>query len=296
MAIDTATMLARAEEARHPAVAPPRRRRTGRPMRYAALLVIAAAFLLPFVVMLATAVKEPTDVFRFPPRLLPERWTADNFGAAIDAMPFWRYLANTLLISALAVAGTLLSCPLVGYALAKLRWRGRGTVLALVLATMMLPPQVTLVPLYLMWDKVGLTGTYLPLVAPCFFGTPFFIFLMRQFLANLPDDLIEAARLDGASELRIYWRIVLPLARPALATIAVFQFVWAWTDFLNPLIYLDDDTEYTLSVGLYNFFSEHGVDWGPLMAASVLFTAPALVIFLIGQRHFVEGIATKGLK
>jgi multiple sugar transport system permease protein len=131
---------------------------------------------------------------------------------------------------------------------------------------------------------------------PSFFGTPFFIFLMRQFLVNMPDDLLEAARLDGASELRIYWQIVLPLARPALATIAVFQFVWAWTDFLSPLIYLDDDAEYTLSIGLYNFFSEHGVEWGPLMAASALFTLPALVIFLVGQRHFVEGIATKGLK
>jgi len=294
MALDTATMLRRAEEAR--AAVPRARRRRGNPLRYAALLAICAAFLLPFVVMLTTSFKDPADVFRFPPRLLPDRWSLDNFGAAMDAMPFWRYLGNTVLVSGLAVTGTLLSCPLVGYALAKLRWRGRGTVLVLALGTMMLPPQVTLVPLYLMWDKVGLTGTYLPLVVPSFFGTPFFIFLMRQFLVNMPDDLLEAARLDGASELRIYWRIVLPLARPALATIAVFQFVWAWTDFLNPLIYLDDDSEYTLSIGLYNFFSEHGVEWGPLMAASVLFTLPALVIFLIGQRHFVEGIATKGLK
>ena len=166
----------------------------------------------------------------------------------------------------------------------------------LVLATMMLPPQVTLIPIYMMWNKVGATGTILPLVVPAFLGTPFFIFLIRQFLMSVPGELIEAAKVDGASELRIYWSIVLPIARPALITSAVFQFVWAWTDFLYPLIYLNDTDSYTLSVGLYSFLGEHGVQWGPLMAACVLFTLPAFVIFLVFQRYFIGGIATGALK
>jgi multiple sugar transport system permease protein len=184
----------------------------------------------------------------------------------------------------------------VAYSLSKLHWRGRNLVFVVMIASMMLPPQVTLVPLYLLWDRFHLTSTYLPLVAPSFLGTPFLIFMLRQFMVRIPDEILEAARIDGASELRIYATIVLPLARSALATIAVFQFVWTWTDFLNPLIYLNDSSQYTLSIGLYNFFSEHGVQWGPLMAASVMFTLPALIIFMLGQRHFVEGIATQGLK
>ncbi|MDG4833266.1 carbohydrate ABC transporter permease [Solwaraspora sp. WMMD1047] len=264
--------------------------------RYALVWAIALGMLFPFMIMLGTALKPPDEVFSLPPRVLPEQWEFGNFEAALSAMPFWRYLGNTLLVSGLCVLGSLISCPLVAYSLAKLHWPGRNLLLALVLGSMMLPPQVTLVPLYLLWNKIGLVGTYFPLIVPSFLGTPFLIFMLRQFLVGIPDALLDAARIDGASELRVYWRIVLPLARPALATVAVFQFVWTWTDFLNPLIYLSDSSQYTLSIGLYAFFSERGVDWGPLMAASVMFTLPALIIFLLGQRYFVEGIATKGLK
>jgi multiple sugar transport system permease protein len=256
----------------------------------------AAMFMFPFVVMVLTAFKPASEIFRFPPVLLPDVWTTDNFATAAADIPFWRYLRNTLVVTGGAVAGTLFSCPMVGYALAKMRWRGRRVVFATVLATMMVPPQVTLIPLYLFWDRLGQVDSYVPLIVPAFFGTPFFIFLMRQFLMRMPDDLIDAARVDGASEARIYVSIVLPLAKPALATIAVFQFVWTWTDFVNPLIYLKDVEKYTLSIGLYNFFSQHGVDWGPLMAASVLFALPAFAVFLVGQRYFVEGIATTGFK
>ena len=274
----------------------PLKARLAGPIRYALVAIAAGAFLFPFLVMVATAFKGPTDVFSLPPRFFPVRWVTDNFAAALAQMPFLRYLANTIVISGLAVVGTLFSCPLVAYSLTKIRWAGRGPIFVLILATMMLPPQTTLIPLYLAWDRLGLTGTFLPLVVPAFLGTPFFIFLLRQFMITIPDSLLEAARLDGASELRVYWSIVLPLARPALATVAVFQFVWAWTDFLLPLIYLNDSSKYTLSIGLYNFFSDHGVDWGPLMAASVIFTIPVLVVFLLGQRYFVEGVATTGLK
>jgi multiple sugar transport system permease protein len=161
---------------------------------------------------------------------------------------------------------------------------------------MMLPPQVTLIPIYMLWNGLGATDSYLPLVLPAFLGTPFFIFLIRQFLLSVPDELLEAARIDGASEFRIYWTIVLPIARPALITSAVFQFIWTWTDFLNPLIYLNSPDKYTLSIGLYSFFGEHGVEWGPLMAACVLFTLPALIIYVVCQRYFVGGLAAGALK
>jgi multiple sugar transport system permease protein len=257
---------------------------------------VTVGFAFPFVVMVLTAFKPTDEVFRLPPQLLPRTWTVENFRAATEGIPFWRYVRNTLFVSACCVTGSVVSCPLVGYSLAKLRWAGQRVVFATVLATMMVPPQVTLIPLYLFWDRLGLVGSYAPLIVPTFLGTPFFIFLARQFMMKLPDDLLDAARLDGASELRIYVTIVLPLARPVLATIAVFQFVWTWTDFLNPLIYLNDERHYTLSIGLYRFFSEHGVDWGPLMAASVLFALPAFAVFMIGQRYFVDGIVTTGFK
>jgi multiple sugar transport system permease protein len=264
--------------------------------RWLAVFVLAAAFVFPFAVMVLTSFKGPGDIFHAPPRLWPTVWTLAGFRAALSQMPFWRYLGNTVLLCALNVLGTLLACPLVAYSLSKLRWRGRGPLLVLVLATMMLPPQVTLIPIYLIWNDLHAVNTYWPLVVPAFCGTPFLIFMIRQFLMNVPNELLEAARIDGARELRIYRTVVLPLARPALATAAVFQFIWTWTDFLNPLIYLNSSSKYTLSIGLYNFFSQYGVAWGPLMAACVLFTIPAFVIFLAGQRYFTEGIATRGIR
>ncbi|GAB3126520.1 carbohydrate ABC transporter permease [Glaciibacter psychrotolerans] len=258
--------------------------------------LLALVFVFPFLVMLSTAFKEMTDIFSVPPRLLPQNWTFENFGAAFDGMPFWRYLGNTFLVSGLCVLGTIIASPLVAYSLSKVKWRGARPLLIIVLTTMMLPPQVTLIPIFLIWNGLGAMGTYLPLVVPAFLGTPFLIFMIRQFLLNVPDELIEAARIDGASELRTYLTIVVPIARPAIVTAAVFQFVWTWTDFLNPLIYLTDPNQYTLSIGLYSFFGQNDVAWGPLMAACVLFTVPALFVFLIGQRFFIGGISAGALK
>lgn len=265
-------------------------------LTYVLIAVVTAGFAFPFIVMLATAFKGPEEIFSLPPRILPETWVFDNFGLAADSVPIPRYFLNTLIVAGACVLGTLISCPPVGYALAKLRWPGRGLLFTVVVGTMMLPPQVTFIPLYLVFDRLGLVGSFWPLILPPLFGTPFFIFLMRQFFLAVPTELIEAARIDGASEFRIYAQIILPLAKPALATIAVFQFMWAWTDFMNPLIYLKHEEMYTLSLGLNAFFSTYGVAWGPLMAASVMFTIPALVVFLFGQRFFLSGIATTGLK
>lgn len=284
-----------ATRTRHPGGAASRKASTWLGHRLLIALLVLG-FLLPFLVMLSTAFKVPDDIFHAPPRLLPATWTLDNFASAADQMPLLRYLGNTLFITAASVTGTLISCPLVAYALSKLHWRGRTSLLAVVLATMMLPPQVTMIPIYLLWNSLHATNTYWPLITPAFFGTPFLIFMIRQFLMNVPDELIDAARVDGAAELRIYLSIVLPLARPALATAAIFQFVWTWTDFLNPLIYLNDSAKYTLSIGLYAFFGEHEIQWGPLMAACVMFTLPALLIFIFGQRYFISGISTGALK
>lgn len=280
-----------------PRRAPHRRRHLTRRVRQQiSVALLALVFLFPLLVMLSTAFKTPTDIFSSPPTLLPAEWTLDNFAKAFEQIPIWRYLGNTLFVSGMSILGTVITCPLVAYSLAKVRWRGSRPLLILVLATMMLPPQVTLIPLFLVWNGLGATNSYLPLIVPAFLGTPFFIFMIRQFLLSVPDELIEAARLDGASEFRTYATIVLPLARPAIITAAIFQFVWAWTDFLNPLIYLNDESTYTLSLGLYAFFGENDVAWGPLMAACVLFTLPAVVIFLIGQKFFIGGAAAGALK
>lgn len=276
---------------------PPQRRYLGRRLgHHLILIIICLAFLAPFAVMITTAFKTPHDVFHTPPKLLPEKWVGGNFSDAVNSMPFFRYLGNTLLLVVVNIAGTLLSCPLVAYALAKLRWRGQGIVFVTILGTMMLPAQVTFIPLYILWNKLGAVGSFWPLIVPQFFGTPFYIFLLRQFFTGVPDSLREAALIDGASELRIYYQIVLPQAKPALATVGVFQFVATWTDFLLPLIYLNNSDRYTLSIGLYSFFGQHGVAWGPLMAACVYFTAPAVVVFMVAQRYFVRGIAISGMK
>lgn len=276
---------------------PRRVRRTVRRIRQqVSVALLALLFLFPLLVMLSTAFKTPGDVFSAPPSLLPTDWTLDNFAEAFEQIPVWRYLGNTLFVSGMSILGTVISCPLVAYALAKVRWRGARPLLILVLATMMLPPQVTLIPLFLVWNGLEATNTYLPLIVPAFLGTPFFIFMIRQFLLAVPDELIEAARLDGASEFRTYATIVLPLARPAIVTAAIFQFVWAWTDFLNPLIYLNDQSTYTLSIGLYAFFGENDVAWGPLMAACVMFTLPAVAIFLLGQKFFIGGASAGAFK
>ncbi|WP_136034440.1 carbohydrate ABC transporter permease [Microbacterium sp. PF5] len=280
-----------------PARRPRRARRTLRRVRQqVSVALLALLFLFPLLVMLSTAFKTPGDVFSSPPTLLPAEWTMDNFAEAFAQIPVWRYVGNTLFVSGMSILGTVISCPLVAYALAKVKWRGARPLLILVLATMMLPPQVTLIPLFLVWNGLEATNTYLPLIVPAFLGTPFFIFMIRQFLLAVPDELIEAARLDGASEFRTYATIVLPLARPAIVTAAIFQFVWAWTDFLNPLIYLNDQSTYTLSIGLYAFFGENDVAWGPLMAACVMFTLPAVVIFLIGQKFFIGGVSAGAIK
>lgn len=219
-----------------------------------------------------------------------------NYTRAFEMMDFFQNLRNTLFICFLTVLGTVLSSSLVAYSFARIPWRGRETVFLLVLATMMVPYQVTLIPLFAVYSKLGWVGSFKPLIVPYFFGVPFYIFLLRQFFRGIPEDLSAAARIDGCSEFGIFTRIILPLSKPALATTALFMFLWQWGDFLNPLIYLQDDRQYTLAVALQQFQSQHESAWGPLMAMSTVVTLPIIVLFFLTQKTFIQGITMSGLK
>ncbi|HVC82113.1 MAG TPA: carbohydrate ABC transporter permease [Chloroflexota bacterium] len=275
------------------------RRRLKLAFTYLAVGVVVALFLIPFLWMIVTSLKSPEDLTAHPLSWLPRGGYLQNYPDALTIIPYMQYLGNTLLICVPNVVGTLLSCSLAAYSLACVRWPGRNLSFGLVLSTMMLPYPVTIIPLYLVYRHLGwidLASGYLPLTVPAFFGAPFFIFLLRQFFASIPVELSEAAKVDGASELRIYAQIMLPLSRPALATTALLTFLYTYTDFLNPLIYISNPDRFTLSLGLLGYFSQHGASWGPLTAAAAMFTIPTAVIFLLAQRTFIQGIATSGLK
>jgi multiple sugar transport system permease protein len=210
---------------------------------------------------------------------------------------FWLYLRNTLIVCTLGVIGTLISCSLVAYSLAKIPWRGRGVLFGITLATMMVPFPVLMVPLYGLFKEFGWIGTLLPLWVPAFFGGGFNIFLLRQFFLTIPRELSEAARIDGCSEFGILWRIILPLSKPALAVVALFHFLFAWNDFIGPLLYLTRRETFTLSLGLQAYQAQHGgTDWTSLMAASTLVCLPIIVLFFFTQKTFIKGIATTGIK
>jgi multiple sugar transport system permease protein len=219
-----------------------------------------------------------------------------NYTEAFYKMAFWQNLRNTLFICVTVVLGTLVSCSLVAYSFARIPWPGRDAVFVLVLATMMLPYQVTLIPLFALYRELGWVGTFKPLIVPAFFGTPFYIFLLRQFFLGVPQDLSASARIDGCNEFGIYLFIMLPLSKPALATTALFMFLFQWADFLDPLVYLQDDRQYTLAIALQQFQSQHESAWGPLMAMSSVITIPIILLFFLTQRTFIQGITLTGLK
>jgi len=192
--------------------------------------------------------------------------------------------------------GTVLSCAAVGYGFARLRFPGRDILFAITLATLMIPPIVTFIPTYVLFARLQLTGSYAPLILPAFFGNAFFIFMMRQFFLGIPRDLSDAARIDGAGEFRIFWQIMLPLVRPALMVVAVFSLLYTWHDFFGPLIYLQDQSQFPLSLGLYSFKSQRTAEWARIMMGSFLTTLPLIIVFLFTQRYFLRGIATTGIK
>jgi multiple sugar transport system permease protein len=224
-------------------------------------------------------------------------WTAKlarAYRQAFREVPFARYLATSFSLALLCIVFTILSCTLAGYAFARLEWPGRGLCFALLLGTMMLPPQVTMVPQFILVRWIGWYDTLLPLWVPALFGGPFFIFLVRQFLRNIPLDLEDAARIDGCGFLRIYWHVMLPLIRPVIATIAIFTFLWTWNNFIGPLIYLNDERLFPLALGLFRFNLRSGGDVTLMMAGAVLMTLPVLALFALLQRQFVQGVTLTG--
>ena len=257
---------------------------------------VGLCYFFPVFWMLLATTRTDADMFLFPPPIIPHKWAFSNYVDAFNFMPFLQYTWNTTVITVSNVVGTVLSCSLAAYAFSRVRWHGRSIVFALVLSTMLLPFPVTVIPLYLIFNRLGLIGTFFPLIIPSFFGNAFFIFLLRQFFLTLPTELDEAARIDGAGHLTIFVRIILPLARPALAVVALLTFLNTWTDFIGPKIYLTDTSMYTLSLGMTYFTGQHEFHWSLLMAASVLFILPIVVVFLAAQKTFIQGISMTGLK
>ena len=271
-------------------------RQSGNALAFALVLFFAAIFLFPLYWMATTSLKVLSEVFQAPAVWWPAALQWHNYPDALAMFPFWRYAWNTIEITVPVTIGTTLSSALVAYSFSRLRWPGRDLVFYLVLATLMIPNWVTLVPLYILYNNLGWVNTYKPLIIPSFFGDPFSIFLLRQFFLRQPQELVDAARVDGAAHLRVFLRIILPLARPALAVVALFAFIGSWTDFFNPLIYLSDPDKYTLQLGLYSFFAQHYVNWPGLMAASLVVLMPIAVLFFLTQRTFIEGITFTGLR
>lgn len=260
------------------------------------LILASAFFIIPFIWMVSTSLKPIEQVFTFPPEWIPKPFEWENYLKAVDYIPFWKYLVNTTVITVLSTLGVVLSCPLVAYSFAKLKWRGRNVLFAATLAVMMIPGQVTMIPLFLIFNQLGMVGTSLPLIIPQFFGVPFYIFLLRQFFLGLPDSLREAAKMDGASEWRIYWQIMLPLAKPAVLAVGLFQLMASWTDFLGPLLYLTNEDSYTLSLALQQFQSKQGSEWSLMMAVSTIMTVPIIILFFFLQKTFIKGITFSGIK
>jgi multiple sugar transport system permease protein len=287
---------------RSPALARRRRPRSVRRKRFliavanhSVVIALAVAFLAPFIFIVTTAVM--TNDQALSTKLWPEPFRWSNFTDVFDKAPFWRYTANSLLYAGLSTIGVLVSSVPVAYALSRLRWKGRDAVFLLVLATMMLPAQVTAVPLYVMWSKLHLVGTLWPIIIPNWFGDAFSIFLLRQFFLTIPEEYLDAARVDGCGELRILFTVVLRLAKPALAAVALFAFLYAWNDFFGPLLYTgENQAHWPISVGLSQFRTLHQVEWNLTMAATLLFMAPVIALFLAAQRAFVEGVTLTGVK
>ncbi|MBP8639219.1 MAG: carbohydrate ABC transporter permease [Dictyoglomi bacterium] len=260
------------------------------------LIFFSACFALPLFWLVSTSLKPNEEIFVFPPKWIPSHVFLGHYNTAINFIPFFRYLANTLTICIFTVLGTVISASLVAYGFSRIDWPERDLFFMLLVSTMMIPYAVVMIPLYVTFSKLRWINTFKPLIVPAFFAPAFSTFLLRQFFMTIPAELSDAARIDGASEFYIYRGIILPLARPALAVVALFQFIGAWNDFLGPLIYLRSEEKYTLALGLQQFRSALLTEWGGLMAASTLVTLPIVVLFFFTQKTFIQGISLTGLK
>ncbi len=264
---------------------------------YLVLMIGAFGVMLPFFWMISTSLKKPGTEFTFPIEWIPVPPRFGNYQNAWTILPFNQWLFNTVRITGLSILGHIVSCAIVGFGFARIRFPGRDAIFLLVLATMMLPYPSIIVPLFILFRKLGWINTILPLVVPTFFATSaFYIFLLRQFFMTLPLELDDAARVDGCSTFGIFYRICVPLIKPALGIILVFSFMHHWNDFLGPLIFLGDLDQYTLALGLRFFQGQHRVEWTLLMAASLIILSPCIVLFFIAQKYYIQGIVITGVK
>jgi multiple sugar transport system permease protein len=261
----------------------------------ALLVIIAILFFGPFLWLISTSLEPEKQVFTASITWIPSPIEWSNYAHGLAEFPFWDYFKNTIIICVAVVIGATVSSSFVAYGFSRVSWPGRETLFVVVLATLILPYQVTLIPLYLLFKHFGWLNTYLPLIVPAYFGNAFFIFLFRQFYMGLPMELSDAARIDGCNDLAIYVRIILPLSKPVLATAAIFSFIATWSDFLGPLIYLTDASKYTLSIGVQQVIGQEP-HWTWLMAIGVVMTLPILILFFFVQRTFIQGISFSGIK
>ena len=261
------------------------------------ILIFGSFFMLmPLVWLVRSSFMELNQIFIFPPVWIPEPITFENYPGVFDAVPFLKYFINTFTILIPSVVGIVISCCMGAYAFSRLNWPYRDFIFAVLMTTLMLPYAVTLIPTFLIWAKLGLVNTFWPLIIPKWFGAIFYIFLLRQFFLTIPKELDEAAKIDGANPLQILWHVILPLSRPALITVAIFAALAEWNDFLGPLIYLNNDEDYTLAIGLAQFTGLYHSQWNLLMAASTMVVLPVIILFFFAQKHFIEGIALTGTK
>ncbi|MBE9880981.1 carbohydrate ABC transporter permease [Enterococcus casseliflavus] len=263
---------------------------------YSLLVSLSLLFIFPFLWMIFTAFKPENEAMAFPPSLLPKIWDWDNYKEVFEVVPFATFYKNSLLVAGLGTFGTVVSSSLVAYGFARIKAKGKGIWFALLLSTLMLPPQVTMIPVYVIWSKLGFVDTLVPLVLPAFLGNSYYIFLLRQFFRTIPKEVEESAYLDGANTFQIYWKLILPMSRASIITVTLLSFMGFWNDFMTPLIYLHSMEKYTLAIGVMQFQGALTVYWGPMMAASTLMLVPLIIIFFTGQKYFVQGIVTQGNK
>lgn len=265
-------------------------------LRWAVLAILTLLFLFPFYWTFVTAIKAKPEILTWPPVWWPEAPQWGNFAAAWNAQPFGTFLWNSTLVTVLSTVGQLISSSLVAFGFARFSFPGRNVLFMVLLAAMMIPWDVTMIPLYMEFNWLGWINTLKPLIIPAWFGAPFFIFLLRQFIMSIPKELDEAAKMDGANMFQIYWKIHLPLMAPALVLVGVFQVLAAWNDYLGPLIFLNDQSKYTLTLGLAQFKGLHGTDLTSLAAMTVILVLPPLVLFLTAQRYIMDSSLSSGIK
>ncbi len=275
----------------------PPKNRLGSVVRHTVLILLASSFVFPLIWMVLTSLKSAPQAIAIPPVWLPDPPLWNNYPDAWNSQPFVQYFWNTLVYCVTSVLGVVVSSTLVAYGFARLKWRGRDAFFYIMVSTMLLPFIVTMIPLFVIYKQLGWTNSYMPLIVPTFFGfSVFSTFLMRQFFMTIPESLSEAARIEGASEFWIYFRIILPLSKPAIAVVALFQFLNAWNDFLGPLIYLNDASKFPISLGLTAMIGTFSTNWSWLMAASTIVTVPIIVLFFLTQKTFIQGITLTGVK